>query len=122
MKKVIINAKVDPVLKRRAQRLAQELDIPLSSVISAALRDFVALGSVTISTSGSPPAELDRNQLAELARLAVRKGRLKTSTIQRKLTVSYPKALKIMSALQRARVIDKSGRPLIKEKQAIGLD
>jgi addiction module RelB/DinJ family antitoxin len=47
--KTVLNIKVDEDIKRAAQGLAEELGIPLSTVVNATLREFVASRQVTFS-------------------------------------------------------------------------
>lgn len=47
--KTIINIKVSKDLKRQAQELADEIGVPLSTVMVAGLKDFVRSRSLTIS-------------------------------------------------------------------------
>ena len=47
--KTIINLKVSKELKREAQELADEIGVPLTTVITANLREFVRSRSLTVS-------------------------------------------------------------------------
>lgn len=47
--KTIINIKVNKDLKREAQDLADELGVPLTTVITANLKEFVRSRSLTVS-------------------------------------------------------------------------
>lgn len=47
--KAIINIKVSKTLKHDAQELADEIGVPLTTVISASLKEFVRSRSLTIS-------------------------------------------------------------------------
>jgi antitoxin component of RelBE/YafQ-DinJ toxin-antitoxin module len=47
--KAIINIKVSKTLKREAQDLADEIGVPLTTVISAGLKEFVRSRSLTVS-------------------------------------------------------------------------
>jgi len=47
--KAIINIKVSKALKREAQDLADEIGVPLTTVISAGLKEFVRSRSLTVS-------------------------------------------------------------------------
>ncbi len=49
MAKTVISAKVDRDTKIKAQALAGELGLPLSTIINANLREFVRNGEVTFS-------------------------------------------------------------------------
>ncbi|WP_028245802.1 hypothetical protein [Pseudoclavibacter soli] len=45
----VLNVKIDPELKRQAQETAKSLGLPISTVVSAGLREFVRSRSITIS-------------------------------------------------------------------------
>ncbi len=47
--KTIINIKLSKSLKREAQELAEEIGVPLSTVVIANLKDFVRSRSLTVS-------------------------------------------------------------------------
>lgn len=47
--KTIINVKVSKELKREAQDLADEIGVPLTTVVTASLKEFVRSRSLTIS-------------------------------------------------------------------------
>ncbi len=47
--KAIINIKVSKTLKREAQDLADEIGVPLTTVIAANLKEFVRSRSLTVS-------------------------------------------------------------------------
>jgi addiction module RelB/DinJ family antitoxin len=71
--KSVLNVKVDDEVKKEAQSLAEELGIPLSTVVNATLREFVASREVTFSALPRLKPELE----AELERLEhdIAKGR-----------------------------------------------
>jgi addiction module RelB/DinJ family antitoxin len=48
----VLHVKLDEDLKRKAQAVARELGLPLSTVVSNGLREFVQTRSITIS--GTP--------------------------------------------------------------------
>lgn len=47
--KAIINIKVNKALKREAQDLADEIGVPLTTIIAANLKEFVRSRSLTVS-------------------------------------------------------------------------
>jgi antitoxin component of RelBE/YafQ-DinJ toxin-antitoxin module len=47
--KAIINVKVNKALKREAQDLADEIGVPLTTIIAASLKEFVRSRSLTVS-------------------------------------------------------------------------
>jgi len=49
MSNTVLHVKLDPKLKKQAQEAAESLGLPLSTVVSANLRQFVRTRSVTIS-------------------------------------------------------------------------
>ena len=53
MAKTVINVKVDKDTKEKAQVLAGELGLPLSTIINANLREFVRNGRVVFSLEPS---------------------------------------------------------------------
>lgn len=47
MNTAIVNAKVDPKIKRQAQKTAAEIGVSLSDVINASLREFIEKKTIT---------------------------------------------------------------------------
>ncbi len=45
----ILNVKIDKELKKQAQEAAKAINLPVSTVVSASLREFVRTRSITIS-------------------------------------------------------------------------
>lgn len=66
----VLNVKIDPELKRAAQETAKQLGLPLSTVVSAELREFVRTRSITISDPPRlrPEVEAELLALSERAR------------------------------------------------------
>jgi antitoxin component of RelBE/YafQ-DinJ toxin-antitoxin module len=58
--KTIINLKVSKELKREAQELADEIGVPLTTVITANLKDFVRSRSLTISAFPRLKPEIEK--------------------------------------------------------------
>jgi len=58
--KAIINIKVSKALKQDAQELADEIGIPLTTVISASLKEFVRSRSLTVSALPRLRPEIER--------------------------------------------------------------
>jgi antitoxin component of RelBE/YafQ-DinJ toxin-antitoxin module len=58
--KTIINIKVDKALKLEAQELANEIGVPLTTVMTASLKEFVRSRSLTISAFPRLKAEVER--------------------------------------------------------------
>lgn len=70
----VLNVKIDPDLKKKAQSVAKELGLPMSIVIAAGLREFVNTRSITISDSPRLKPEIEA-ELLELSKKA-RAGKL----------------------------------------------
>lgn len=60
----VLNVKIDPVLKKRAQSTAKALGLPMSIVVAASLRDFVNTRTITISDSPKLKPEIETELLA----------------------------------------------------------
>jgi addiction module RelB/DinJ family antitoxin len=60
----VLNVKIDPELKKQAQAVAKELGLPVSTVVSASLRNFVSTRSITISDSPHLKPEVETELLA----------------------------------------------------------
>lgn len=60
----VLNVKIDPLLKKKAQAVAKDLGLPMSIVVSASLRDFVNTRSITISDSPILKPEVEAELLA----------------------------------------------------------
>jgi len=58
--KTIINLKVSKDLKREAQELADEIGVPLTTVITASLKEFVRSRSLTVSALPRLNPEIER--------------------------------------------------------------
>jgi antitoxin component of RelBE/YafQ-DinJ toxin-antitoxin module len=58
--KAIINIKVSKALKHDAQELADEIGVPLTTVISASLKEFVRSRSLTVSAFPRLRPEIER--------------------------------------------------------------
>jgi antitoxin component of RelBE/YafQ-DinJ toxin-antitoxin module len=58
--KTIINIKVNKALKHEAQDLADELGVPLTTVITANLKEFVRSRSLTVSAFPRLKPEIER--------------------------------------------------------------
>ena len=55
--KTVLNVKIDPKLKKEAQKTAKEAGIPLSLVVNGALRKFVTQRAVVIEAPLIPNAK-----------------------------------------------------------------
>jgi antitoxin component of RelBE/YafQ-DinJ toxin-antitoxin module len=58
--KTIINIKVSKALKQDAQALADEIGVPLTTVITASLKEFVRSRSLTVSAFPRLRPEIER--------------------------------------------------------------
>jgi len=65
----VLHVKLDKELKENAQEAAKALGLPLSTVVTAALRDFVRTRSVTISDTPKLKSEVEK-ELLELSKKA----------------------------------------------------
>ncbi len=66
----VLNVKIDPTLKKKAQTVAKDLGLPMSIVVAAGLREFVNTRSLTISDSSrlKPEVEAELRKLSREAR------------------------------------------------------
>jgi addiction module RelB/DinJ family antitoxin len=66
----VLNVKIDPILKKKAQSVAKELGLPMSIVVAASLREFVNTRSITISDSPRlrPEVEAELRTMSKKAR------------------------------------------------------
>lgn len=62
--KTVLNVKVDPKLKKDAQETAKAVGLPISTVVSAGLREFVRTRSITISDEPRLKPEVEAELLA----------------------------------------------------------
>ena len=58
MAKILLNVKTDADVKRRAQCVAKELGIPLSTVVNAYLKEFIREREVRFSLDPEPRSEV----------------------------------------------------------------
>lgn len=58
--KAIINIKVNKALKLEAQDLADEIGVPLTTIITASLKEFVRARSLTVSAFPRLRPEIER--------------------------------------------------------------
>ena len=58
--KTVINIKTDKETKVRAQKLAEELGVPLSAIINVYLRQFIRTREFTFSLAYSMTPELEK--------------------------------------------------------------
>lgn len=58
--KTVLNVKIDKLLKTKAQRLAQDLGVPLSIIVNAQLKQFVREKRLTLGEPLTMSAELER--------------------------------------------------------------
>ncbi|MBI2611691.1 type II toxin-antitoxin system RelB/DinJ family antitoxin [Candidatus Gottesmanbacteria bacterium] len=57
MNTAVISTKIEPQIKRQAQKTAKELGIPLSVVIKAFLKHFIRTKSIEFSARNEEPSE-----------------------------------------------------------------
>lgn len=58
--KTVLNVKIDQVLKTKAQRLAQDMGVPLSIIVNAQLKQFVREKRLILGESLMMSTELER--------------------------------------------------------------
>jgi len=61
--KTVLNVKVDDKLKKEAQEAAKAVGLPISTIVSAGLRDFVRTRSITISDEPQLRPEVEKELL-----------------------------------------------------------
>ncbi len=66
----VLNVKIDEKLKKEAQKAAKALGLPISTVVTANLREFVRTRTITISEEGrlKPEVEAELLKTAEAVR------------------------------------------------------
>lgn len=78
MNTAVINIKVQPDIKKRAQAVASELGFSLSSLINAYLKQLVKTKTVAFSASSEEPTEYFIQSLKE-SREDINAGRISTT-------------------------------------------
>ena len=78
MNTAVINIKVQPDIKKKAQMVASELGFSLSSLINAYLKQLVKTKTVTFSTSSEEPTEYLLQVLRE-SKEDIKAGRISPS-------------------------------------------
>ena len=63
----VLNVKIDKTLKDQAREAAKALDLPLSTIVAAGLREFVRTRSITISDTARLKPEVEA-ELLEMSR------------------------------------------------------
>ncbi|OGL30662.1 hypothetical protein A3F37_03500 [Candidatus Saccharibacteria bacterium RIFCSPHIGHO2_12_FULL_41_12] len=69
----VLNVKIDPKLKKEAQEVAKAIGLPVSTVVSASLREFVRTRSITISDEATLKPEIVEEllEMSKKARLGI---------------------------------------------------
>lgn len=75
MNTAVINIKVEPIVKRKAQAVAQDLGISLSSLIHAFLKQLIITKTVAFTTAHEEPSDYFIKSLKE-AQEDVKAGRV----------------------------------------------
>ncbi len=60
----VLNVKIDDKLKKDAQEAAKAIGLPISTIVSASLREFVRTRSITISDTPRLKPEVEAELLA----------------------------------------------------------
>lgn len=74
MNTAVINIKIEPIIKRKAQRIAEELGFSLSSLINAYLRQLIRTKAVIFTAKEKPTNYL--LQALKSSREDIKKGRV----------------------------------------------
>ena len=75
----VLNIKINKELKKQAQAAAKALDLPMSTIVSASLREFVRTRSITISDTPRLKPEVEA-ELLEMSR-QYKEGTLEVSPL-----------------------------------------
>ena len=87
MEKTLLNVKTDVKLKQEAQRVAQELGLPLGTIINAYLRELIREKKVVFS---SPPTPNKKTQkLLKKIDADIRSGRNSKGPFTYKEAIKY---------------------------------
>jgi addiction module RelB/DinJ family antitoxin len=73
MKTIAINIKTDKVVKEQAQKLAEEMGLSLSAIVTASLKQFIRSGEIQLSVAPRMTSRLEK--MIEEARLHYRQGK-----------------------------------------------
>jgi addiction module RelB/DinJ family antitoxin len=65
----VLNVKIDKDLKRQAQEVAKAVGLPMSTIVSTNLREFVRTRSITISDEPRLKPEVEK-ELLRLSKMA----------------------------------------------------
>lgn len=65
MNTAVINVKIDPIVKKRAQKLSSDLGLSLSSLINAYLKQLIKTKTVTFSAASEEPTKYFLESLRE---------------------------------------------------------
>ncbi len=87
MKTSVLNIKIDPKVKKEAQKVADDLGFTLSAIINASLKNLAR--SKTISYSVAEPTELLKKAIS-----SSRKDRQKTKPVVFKSSTAMMKSLR----------------------------
>lgn len=74
MNTAVINIKIEPIIKRKAQRIAEELGFSLSSLINAYLRQLIRTKAVIFTAKEKPTSYL--LQALKSSREDIKKGQV----------------------------------------------
>lgn len=73
----ILNVKIDPKVKTKAKKIAEDLGLTLSGVINAYLRQFVRSGTLFVSTGFEEPSDFLKATIRE-AEIDMKAGKVKS--------------------------------------------
>ena len=60
----VLNVKIDNKLKKEAQEVAKKIGLPISTVVTSSLREFVRTRSITISDTPRLKPEIEQELLS----------------------------------------------------------
>ena len=75
MNTAIINVKVEPITKRKARRVAEDLGLSLSGLVNGLLKQVIRTKTVTLSVSDEEPTEYMLKALKESSE-DIKRGRV----------------------------------------------
>lgn len=97
MSTTVLNVKIDPVVKNKAHKIAEELGFSLSAIVNATLRDLVRTKTVNVSAREEVPSTRLLKSIRE-AEEDIKAGRVE----------SFESGAEAIAFLRRRRLVGKS--------------
>ncbi|MBI3380175.1 type II toxin-antitoxin system RelB/DinJ family antitoxin [Candidatus Gottesmanbacteria bacterium] len=88
MNTAVINLKVEPQVKKSAQKIAHDLGLTLSGLINGYLKQLIRTKTVTFSTASEIPSDYMREALKE-AEEEIKAGRVSSTFTNAKDALGY---------------------------------